>query len=129
MQGEHSNQSSFFGIIYEDVIPADHLLRKLAGVVDFSLVSELVRDCYCPDNGRPSWDPLVLFKAVFLQFLYDWPTGSPPVSPFGGLLPDSDQCASLLIQPRLVKRKSLSAKVRLAPVTSKSPLPTAVAVA
>ena len=71
MQGEHSSQNSFFGMIYEELIPEDHLLRKLAAAVDFSFVSELVGDCYCPDNGRPSWDPLVLFKVVFLQFLYD----------------------------------------------------------
>ncbi len=58
MQGEHSSQNSFFGMIYEDLIPADHLLRKLSAAVDFSFVSDLVRDCYCPDNGRPSWDPL-----------------------------------------------------------------------
>ncbi len=69
MQGEHSIQSSFFGMIYEDLLPADHLLRKLGTVVDFSFVSQLVRDWYCPDNGRPSWDPLVLFEVVFLQFL------------------------------------------------------------
>jgi len=30
MQGEYSNQSSFFGMIYEELIPADHLLHKLA---------------------------------------------------------------------------------------------------
>ena len=71
MQGKHSKQSSFFGMIYEDLIPADHLLCRLAATVDFSFVSELVGDCYCPDKGRPSWDPLVLFKVVFLQFLYD----------------------------------------------------------
>lgn len=58
-------------MIYEDLIPTDHLLRRLAAAVDFSFVSALVHDCYCPDNGRPSWDPLVLFKVVFLQFLYD----------------------------------------------------------
>jgi len=68
MQGEHSSQNSFFGMIYEDLIPADHLLRKLSAAVDFSFVSDLVRDCYCPDNGRPSWAPLVLFKVVFLLF-------------------------------------------------------------
>ncbi len=28
MQGERSNQSSFFGMIYEELIPADHLLCK-----------------------------------------------------------------------------------------------------
>ena len=69
MQGEHSSQNSFLGMIYEDLIPADHLVRRLSAAVDFSFVSDLVRDCYCPDNGCPSWDPLVLFKVVFLQFL------------------------------------------------------------
>ena len=68
MQGEHGSPSSFFGMIYEDLIPADHLLRKLAVAVDLSLVAQLVSDCYCPDNGRPSGAPLVLFKVVFLLF-------------------------------------------------------------
>jgi len=71
MQDEHSSQNSFFGMIYEDLIPADHLLRRLAVAVDFGFVRELVSDCYCPDNGRPSWNPLVLFNVVFLQFLYE----------------------------------------------------------
>jgi len=35
MQCEHSNQSSFFGVIYEELIPADHLLCKLAAVATF----------------------------------------------------------------------------------------------
>ena len=51
MQGEYSSQSSFFGMIYEDLIPADHLLRKLAVAVDLSFVAKLVSDCYCPDKG------------------------------------------------------------------------------
>ena len=68
MQGEHSSQSSFFGMIYEDLVPADHLLRKLTVAVDFGFVSDLVRDCYCPDNGRPSWEPLVVFRVVFVQY-------------------------------------------------------------
>ena len=34
MQGEHSSQNSFFGMIYEELVPADHLLRKLAAKVD-----------------------------------------------------------------------------------------------
>lgn len=71
MQGQQSSQSSFFAMIYEELIPSDHLLRRLSAAVDFSFVPDLVSDCYCPDNGRPSSDPLVLFKMVFLQFLYD----------------------------------------------------------
>ena len=58
-------------MIYERLVPADHLLRKITATVDLSFVTDLVSDCYCPDNGRPSWDPLLLFKVVFLQFLYD----------------------------------------------------------
>ena len=71
MQGQQSSQSSFFAMIYEELIPSDHLLRRLSAAVDFSFVTGLVSDCYCPDNGRPSWDPWVLFKVVFLQFLYN----------------------------------------------------------
>ena len=51
MQGHHSTQNSFFGMIYAELIPGDHLLRKLSAVVDFSFVCELVSDCYCPDRG------------------------------------------------------------------------------
>jgi hypothetical protein len=69
MQGENSTQSSFFGMIYDELIPADHLVRKVSATVDFTFVSGLVSDCYCPDNnGRPPWDALVLFKVVFLLF-------------------------------------------------------------
>ena len=71
MQGPHSSPSSFFGLLYERLVPPDHLLRRIAAAVDLSFVTELVSDCYCPDNGRPSWDPWVLFKVVFLQFLYN----------------------------------------------------------
>ena len=73
MQGRQSGQASFHAMIYEELIPADHLLRRLSAAVDFSFVPDLVSDCYCPDNGRPSCDPLVLFKMVFWQFPYDLP--------------------------------------------------------
>ena len=41
MQGEHSSQSSFFGMIYEELIPADYLLRKLtvAGAQELHIAS------------------------------------------------------------------------------------------
>jgi len=41
MQGQHSTQSSFFGMIYEDLIPADHLLRKLS-TAGKEAISELI---------------------------------------------------------------------------------------
>ena len=53
MQGQQSSQVSFFGMIYEELIPADHLLRRLSSMVGLLCVGPLVSDCYCPDNGRP----------------------------------------------------------------------------
>jgi len=57
-------------MIYNELVPPEHLLCRIAASVDFGFVSALVSDCSCADNGRPSGDPLVLFKVVFLQFLY-----------------------------------------------------------
>ncbi len=57
MQGQHSRQSSFLWIVYDELVPPKHLLRRTAATVDFAFVSELVGDRYCPDTGR-SWDLL-----------------------------------------------------------------------
>ena len=67
-----SSQLSFYGNhIYERVIPEDHFLKLLDKVVDFSFVNELCRDAYTPDFGRPAYEPEMMFKILFLQFLYD----------------------------------------------------------
>ena len=54
----------------EMLVPKDHLLRKIDAAIDFSHIYSLVRALYCPDNGRPGVDPVVLFKIVLLQHLY-----------------------------------------------------------
>lgn len=43
---------------------------KIDAAVDFTHVYELVEDLYCEDNGRPSCDPVVLFKLVLIQHLF-----------------------------------------------------------
>jgi len=45
MQSQHSHPSSFFALIYERLVPPDHLLRRINATVDFTFVSDLVRDC------------------------------------------------------------------------------------
>jgi len=66
------SQKSFFGnYVYDKIVSKDHILRKIQSAIDLSFVDELCRDAYCPDNGRPAWSPLLMFKIVFLQFLYD----------------------------------------------------------
>jgi len=53
----------------EDLVPEDSLYRKIDKYIDFNFIYEEVKDLYCEDNGRPSVDPVVLFKLVFIQAL------------------------------------------------------------
>ena len=48
----------------------DHLLRKIEAVIDFSFINDRVAGLYCPDNGRPPLDPTVMFKALFIGYLF-----------------------------------------------------------
>ena len=65
---ENRDQIEFFSI--EEFVPEDHLLRKIDSAVDFTHIYEIVEDLYCHDNGRPSIDPVVIFKMVLIQHLY-----------------------------------------------------------
>ncbi len=53
----------------ESLVPKDHLLRKIDAAVDFNRLYEMVEPLYSEDNGRPSVDPVVLFKMVLIQHL------------------------------------------------------------
>jgi IS5 family transposase len=57
--------------VYSRTVPQDHFLRKLTAAVDFNFVNDLCKDLYSPDNGRPCWEPAMMFRVIFLQFLYD----------------------------------------------------------
>lgn len=65
---DKQNQMEFVSI--EDLIPQDHLLRKIDQYIDFTFILEKVRPYYSEDNGRPSLDPLVLFKMMFIGYFY-----------------------------------------------------------
>ena len=54
----------------EDMVPKDHMLRKIERAIDWSFIYDLVEDKYCADNGRPSMDPVMLIKIPFIQYLY-----------------------------------------------------------
>ena len=58
----------------DSLVPQDHLLRKIDRAVDFNRLYEMVEPLYCEDNGRPSIDPVVLFKMVLIQHLYGLPS-------------------------------------------------------
>lgn len=54
----------------ENLVPENHLLRKIDKNINFSFIYNLVEDKYCKDNGRPSIDPVILFKMIFIGYLY-----------------------------------------------------------
>ena len=58
----------------EDLVPKEHLLRKIDAAVDFDKIYEMVEDLYSEDNGRPSIDPVVLVKMILIQHLYGLPS-------------------------------------------------------
>lgn len=55
----------------ESLASAKHLLRKIDAAVDFNKIYDMVESLYCQDNGRPSVAPVVLFKVVLIQHLYE----------------------------------------------------------
>jgi len=65
-----STQASLEFVCINELVPDDHLLRKIEKVIDFSFIHDLVKDLYCSDNGRPALDPTLLFKLLFLGYLY-----------------------------------------------------------
>jgi len=62
-----SIQSEVIMMTMEDLVPEGSLYRKIEEKIDFTFIYEAVEGLYCEDNGRPSIDPVVLFKLVFIQ--------------------------------------------------------------
>lgn len=54
----------------ESLVPQDHLLRKIDRVIDFDFIRGKVEHLYCLDNGRPAIDPVMLFKMIFIGYLF-----------------------------------------------------------
>ena len=62
-------QSEILMTTMEEIVPEDSIFRKVDKYIDFTFIYEEVKDLYCENNGRPSIDPVVLFKIVFIQAL------------------------------------------------------------
>jgi transposase len=57
-------------VMIDNLVPKNHLLRKIKKHIDFSFINDLCRDYYCKDNGRPAVEPEILFKMLFIGYLY-----------------------------------------------------------
>lgn len=67
---QNNNRTDVKIYCIEDLVPKKHILRKIDRVIDFNFIYPLVEPLYCTDNGRPSIDPVVLFKIVLIQYLF-----------------------------------------------------------
>jgi len=56
--------------LYEQVVPQDHFLRRLSQAIDFELFRPQLTAAYCPNNGRPPLDPVILLKLELLARQY-----------------------------------------------------------
>ena len=53
----------------DELVPQEHLVRKLDSCIDFTFIEELVKDLYSI-SGRPSIPPVVLFKLIVINIIF-----------------------------------------------------------
>jgi transposase len=70
LKEQDNRQISMEFVSIEELVPKDHLLRKIDRAIDFGFIREKVKELYCADNGRPAIDPVVLFKMLFIGYLF-----------------------------------------------------------
>lgn len=71
MMSKHpmNGRDQYMMISLEDLVPKDHLIRKVDKAIDFTFIYPIVESTYST-LGRPSIDPVVLVKIVFIQYLF-----------------------------------------------------------
>ncbi len=69
-KSDNNNAMQVQIVSIDQLVPADHLLRKVDAAVDFNFIYGLVEDKYCLDNGRPSIDPVTLIKIPIIQYMF-----------------------------------------------------------
>lgn len=63
-------QISMEFVCIENLVPTDHILRKVHKFIDFTFVRDRMDPLYCLDNGRPGVDPVILFKMLFIGYFF-----------------------------------------------------------
>lgn len=70
MLGERrAEQFEFFAGSLRDLIPDDHVLARVARVLDLTWLRDEVADLYCSDNGRPGIEPEAALRLMLAGFL------------------------------------------------------------
>ena len=65
----HDQEQFFYSFRLDEAVPEDHLVRKIAAVLDLSWVhSELAP--YYPTMGRPSIDPVLMIRMLIIGYVF-----------------------------------------------------------
>ena len=64
-----TSQREYEIVLLEELVPEDHLLRKIDAAVDFGFIHDLCKGLYSPNIGRPAVPPELLFRMLFLGYL------------------------------------------------------------
>ncbi|MFI3129056.1 MAG: IS1182 family transposase [Bacillota bacterium] len=67
---EKSGLDVAYIVSVDELVPKDHILRKVQNSIDFSFIYDLVKGKYSENKGRPSIDPVVLIKIPLLQAMF-----------------------------------------------------------
>ena len=59
----------FYSFNLEEVVPADHLVRAIAGVLDLSWVRAELAPHYS-HTGRPSIDPVLMIRMLIVGYVF-----------------------------------------------------------
>ncbi|WP_059171254.1 IS1182 family transposase [Bacillus sp. FJAT-27445] len=68
-KNQANEREQFEMLTIDQLVPENHLVRKLESAIDFSFIYPLVEHLYS-GLGRPSIDPVVLFKITFIQYIF-----------------------------------------------------------
>jgi transposase len=68
---ERGQEDLFVAAPLRDLIPEDHILRLVDGVLDLSWLRDDVRDLYDESTGRPGIDPEAAMRLMLAGFLLD----------------------------------------------------------
>ena len=70
LQRQGKIQFSEHAVLYDKLVPKNHLLRQINDLIDFKFVYEELTSKYCLNNGRTAEDPVRMFKYLLLKTIY-----------------------------------------------------------
>ena len=65
---KHEQETLFYEFRLDEVVPDDHLVRGIAGVLDLSWVRGELASYYSP-LGRPSIDPMLMIRMLIVGYV------------------------------------------------------------